>query len=228
MLSRTSGRNAYGRIVGTTAIVPLTLHAGAHTFTLTVTDPGGLSSSATTQVTIQDTTAPLLSVSLSPNSLQPPNHKLIPITATVSASDACSAKVTVRLDSIVSNEPDNGTGDGDQPNDIQATDGGPVPSAATFASSSCERNAPAAGDGRIYTVTYSAADASGNSTSAVAYVVVGTDVTNPAVKSQRDAPIAAITTKITIRTKTTRTTKTGTTTKTMTKIAKATTNPVYI
>ena len=178
-------RNAYGRIVGTTAIVPLTLHAGAHTFTLTVTDPGGLSSSATTQVTIQDTTAPLLSVSLSPNSLQPPNHKLIPITATVSASDACSAKVTVRLDSIVSNEPDNGTGDGDQPNDIQATDGGPVPfgSDVRFFLLRAERSG--GGDGRIYTVTYSAADASGNSTSAVAYVVVGTDVTNPAVKSQR-------------------------------------------
>ncbi len=178
-------RNAYGRIVGTTAIVPLTLHAGAHTFTLTVTDPGGLSSSATTQVTIQDTTAPLLSVSLSPNSLQPPNHKLIPITAAVSASDACSAKVTVRLDSIVSNEPDNGTGDGDQPNDIQATDGGPVPfgSDVRFFLLRAERSG--GGDGRIYTVTYSATDASGNSTSAVAYVVVGTDVTNPAVKSQR-------------------------------------------
>ena len=60
-------RNAYGRIVGTAAVVPLTLRAGTHTFTLTVTDPGGLNSSATTQVNIQDTTAPLLSVSLSPN-----------------------------------------------------------------------------------------------------------------------------------------------------------------
>src|SRR5713226_2347024 len=39
-------------MVGTTAVVQLTLSLGTHTFTLTVTDPGGLSSTATTHVTV--------------------------------------------------------------------------------------------------------------------------------------------------------------------------------
>src|SRR5262249_55306438 len=120
-------KDSNGNVVGNTALVQVTVWPGTRSFTLTVTDPGGLSSSATTQVTVQDTNPPSLSVSLSPNSLQPPNHKLIPITASISASSACSANVSVQLVSITSNEPDNGTGDGDQPNDIQAIGGGPVP-----------------------------------------------------------------------------------------------------
>ena len=167
-----------GNVVGATAIVQLTLSSGTHTFTLTVTDPGGLSSSATTQVTIQDTTAPTLSVSLSPNSLQPPNHKLIPITATVDASDSCSANTAVRLVSITSNEADNGLGDGDQPNDIQAIGGGPVPFGTDVRSFQLRAERSGMGNGRIYTVTYSAIDTSGNTTSASAVVVVGADPTS--------------------------------------------------
>jgi PKD domain-containing protein/K319-like protein len=166
-------KDAAGNVVGTSAIVQRTLSSGTYTFTLTVTDTGGLNSSAATQITIQDTTAPSLSVSLSPNSLQPPNHKLIPIAATVSASDACSTNVSVRLVSITSNEPDNGTGDGDQPNDIQAIGGGPVPFGTDVRSFLLRAERAGSGSGRIYTVTYSATDAAGNSSSASAVVVVG-------------------------------------------------------
>jgi len=172
-------KDAAGNVVGTSAIVQRTLPSGTYTFTLTVTDTGGLSSSAATQITIQDTTAPSLSVSLSPNSLQPPNHKLIPIAATVSASDACSANVSVRLVSITSNEPDNGTGDGDQPNDIQAIDGGPVPFGTDVRSFLLRAERAGGGSGRIYTVIYSATDAAGNSSSASAVVVVGAQSGDP-------------------------------------------------
>lgn len=172
-------KDAAGSIVGTTAIVQLTVPTGTYSFTLTVTDPGGLSSSASTQITVQDTTSPFLSVSLSPNSLQPPNHKLIPITATISASDACSLNVSVQLVSIVSNEPDNGTGDGDQPNDIQAINGGPVPFGTDVRSFLLRSERSGGGAGRIYTVTYTATDASGNATSASAYVVVGATLPDP-------------------------------------------------
>src|SRR5947208_2659394 len=41
-----------GNVVGTTAVVQLTLPVGMHTFTLTVTDPGGLSSMASTVITV--------------------------------------------------------------------------------------------------------------------------------------------------------------------------------
>ena len=178
-------RDASGNIVGTAAVARLTLPSGVYSFTLTVTDPGGLSSSASTQVTIQDATPPDLSVSLSPNSLQPPNHKLIPITATISASDACSANVAVSLDSITSNEPDNGTGDGDQPNDIQAIGSGPVPFGTDVRSFLLRAERAGGGNGRIYTVTYSATDAAGNSTSTVAYVVVGATLPDPPPDKKR-------------------------------------------
>ncbi|HJZ62799.1 MAG TPA: PKD domain-containing protein [Candidatus Acidoferrum sp.] len=172
-------KDSNGNVVGTTAIAQVTVSSGTRAFTLTVTDPGGLSSSASTQVTVQDTTAPSLSVSLSPNSLQPPNHKLVPIYAAVSASDACSANLAVSLVSIISNEPDNGTGDGDQPNDIQAISGGPVPVGTDVRSFLLRAERSGGGDGRIYTVTYSATDAAGNSTSASSVVVVGTALPDP-------------------------------------------------
>jgi len=171
-----------GKTIGTTANVQLTLAQGTYSFTLTVTDPGNLSSTATTSVTVQDTASPTLSVSLSPNSLQPPNHKLVLITATVSAKDACSANPAVQLVSITSNEPDEGSGDGDQPNDIQAAGGGPVPFGTDVRSFQLRAERSGMGSGRIYTVTYSAADASGNKTSASAVVVVGATLTDPPLR----------------------------------------------
>lgn len=171
-----------GAVVGTTANVQVTLSPGTYTFTLTVTDPGGLSSTATTSITVQDTTSPTLTFALSPNSLQPPNHKLALITATVNAADACSANTAVRLVSITSNEPDEGSGDGDQPNDIQAAGGGPVPFGTDVRSFLLRAERSGMGSGRIYTVTYSATDAAGNTTSASGVVVVGATLADPPLK----------------------------------------------
>ena len=164
--------NETGTIVGTTAIVQVNVGVGAHTFTLTVTDPGGLSSTASTHVTVADTTPPTLQVSLSPNVLWPPNHTLIPITATVEASDTCDANPAVTLVSITSSEPDNGLGDGDRPNDIQAIGGGPIPAGTEVSSFLLRAERSGMGTGRIYTVTYMAKDASGNTASASAQVIV--------------------------------------------------------
>ncbi|HKA04801.1 MAG TPA: HYR domain-containing protein, partial [Acidimicrobiales bacterium] len=75
---------------------------------------------ATQQVKVADTTPPDLTVQLSPTVLWPPDHKLVTITATITVSDTCDPHPTIRLVSITSNEPDNGLGDGDQPDDIQA------------------------------------------------------------------------------------------------------------
>ena len=171
-------KNESGSVVGTTAVVQLTPAMGTHTFTLTVTDTGGLSSMATTHVTVRDTNAPSLHVALSPNVLWPPNHRLMQINATVNANDSCDANPTVALVSITSNEPDEGLGDGDQPNDIQAVGGGPIPFGTDVQSFLLRAERSGMGTGRIYTVTYMARDASGNQSSASAQVSVGSQTTN--------------------------------------------------
>ena len=97
----------------------------------------------------------------------PNNHKLVLVTATITTSDTCDASPDVRLVSITSTEPDNGTGDGDQPNDIQG---------AAFNTDDRQfllRNERSGkGRGRIYTITYSATDDSGNATVRQATVTV--------------------------------------------------------
>ncbi|MFI5125767.1 MAG: PKD domain-containing protein [Candidatus Acidiferrales bacterium] len=164
-----------GNLVGTTAIVQATVSLGTHIFKLTVTDPAGLSSTATTQVTVGDTAPPTLRVMLSPNLLWPPNHKLIPITATVGASDTCDANPAVTLVSVTSNEPDNGSGDGNQPNDIQAIGGGPIAFGTDVLGFLLRAERSGMGKGRVYTVTYMVKGASGNTASASAQVIVPKD-----------------------------------------------------
>ena len=181
-------KNEAGSVVGTTAVVQLTPAMGTHTFTLTVTDTGGLSSMATTHVTVRDTTAPSLTVTLSPNALWPPNHRLVQVTATVVASDSCDPNLALVLLSITSNEPDDGLGDGDQPNDIQAVGGGPIPFGTDVQSFLLRAERSGMGTGRIYTATYMARDASGNQSLASAQVAVGIQTTNPTSKRwDRDA-----------------------------------------
>ncbi len=163
-------KDAANNVVGTTAVVNLALPLGTQTFTLTVTDPGGLSSTATTHVNVVDTTPPTLRVSLSPNVLWPPNHSLVQVTATIEVTDTCDPNPTVELVSITSNEPDNGLGDGDTPNDIQGAVIGTDDQSFFLRA---ERSGT--GTGRIYTVTYRAKDASGNTTLATAQVRVPHD-----------------------------------------------------
>ncbi len=105
-------------------------------------------------------------VSVSPDTLWPPNHKYVDVTATVVVSDNFDPSPTITLVSVTSNEPDNGLGDGDTPNDIVIVDDFNFQLRA-------ERSAT--GDGRIYTITYEVTDACGNSTLATAEVTVPKD-----------------------------------------------------
>ncbi|MCU1243019.1 MAG: hypothetical protein JWO71_3745 [Candidatus Acidoferrum typicum] len=156
-------------VVGSAAIVRLTVTMGVHTFTLTVTDAAGLTSTAATHVTVRDTVAPTLSLSLSPNDLWPPNHKLVQITATVVAGDTCDANPTVQLVSITSSDPLDA-------DDVQAVGGGQVPFGTDVRSFMLSAERSSSQTDRVYTVTYAAKDASGHTTTATAQVQVG----NPA------------------------------------------------
>lgn len=174
-------------LVGTTAVVQLSLTMGVHTFTLTVTDAAGLSASASTHVTVQDTMPPTLTVSVSPNYLWPPNHKLVQITATVSANDVCDANPTVQLVSITSSDPLDS-------DDAETVEGGAIvfPTDARSFLLSAERSNLS--KPRIYTITYRATDAAGHTTLASAQVQVsdpsgwynGTRTRVPKKRKERD------------------------------------------
>lgn len=72
---------------------------------LTATNTSGESSRCSGQVTVLDNTPPQInSISASPSILWPPNHKLVPISLAVSASDNCSA-ASCKVVSVSSNEP---------------------------------------------------------------------------------------------------------------------------
>ena len=119
-----------------------------------------------------DTTPPEISVSVNPEVVWPPNHKMVEITATVEVSDDCDPDPSIVLTSITSNEPDDapGGGDGHTTNDIQGADLNTDDREFLLRA---ERSGQ--GDGRIYTITYTATDASGNSNSASATVMVPHD-----------------------------------------------------
>jgi hypothetical protein len=146
---------------------PQLFKLGTTTVTWSATDDSKNVGHATQQVKIVDTTPPDLTVQLSPTVLWPANHKLVEITATITVTDTCDPNPTVRLVSIKSNEPDNGLGDGDQPNDIQEANFGTDDRVFLLRA---ERSG--LGNGRVYTVTYEASDASGNTTTKQATVSV--------------------------------------------------------
>jgi len=141
------------------ALFPL----GPTPVTWSVRDASNNLGTATQTVTIVDTTPPKIEVKLSPTVLWSPDHKLVPINATITVEDKCDPKPTYKLLSVTSNEPDNGLGDGDTPKDVLiGTDG-------TFMVRA-ERSG--SGTGRIYTVIYEARDATGNASTGQATVVV--------------------------------------------------------
>ena len=126
--------------------------------TYTAIDFSGNKTIATQDVVVEDTVSPTIHVSVSPDNLWPPNHKMKKITANVTTSDTCDADPTTVLTSAVSNEPDNGKADGNTNNDIQGADIGTDDRKLKLRAERLGR-----GDGRIYTITYDATDASGNS-----------------------------------------------------------------
>jgi len=104
-------------------------------------------------ITVKDELPPIITnVSASPNSLWPPNHKMVDVFIAYDSEDNCS-EVTNSL-SVVSNEDVNGTGDGNTSPDWIVIDENNVQLRA-------ERSGQ--GTGRIYTITITSEDDCGNS-----------------------------------------------------------------
>lgn len=123
--------------------------------TLTATDSDGASASCSATVTVVDTMPPTItSVTASPNTLWPPNHKMVPVQVTAATLDNCIAAPVCKITAVSSNEPVNGTGDGDTAPDWQITGDLTVNLRAERSGS---------GSGRVYSITIQCADAAGNS-----------------------------------------------------------------
>jgi hypothetical protein len=106
-------------------------------------------------VTVSDTVAPhVTSATATPAILSPPNHALVNVAITVVATDAVDAAPASRIVAVRSNQPENGTGDGDTAPDWVIT--GPL---------TLQLRAERAGTlgDRIYTITIETTDFSGNS-----------------------------------------------------------------
>ena len=112
----------------------------------------------------EDITPPVLTVSLSPSTIWPPNRKLVPITATITVQDDFDPAPEIQLVSITANEPL----DRSDAKDVQP---GTDDRQFQLKAERKENNKA----GRIYTVTYSATDGSGNMTTASATVTVPHD-----------------------------------------------------
>jgi len=161
----TSGAQVSSATVGgNTASIGISAE-GSTTLTYFAVDNAGNQESPHT-VTVQvDKTPPTPSCSVTPALLWPPNGKLVPVTAVVTAQDAASGPSGFTLTSVTSSEPA-----GAHRADIQDF---VVGSPSTSGQLRAERLG--SGPGRAYTLTYRAFDRAGNSAPCVATVTVPHD-----------------------------------------------------
>lgn len=110
-----------------------------------------------------DTTPPVVTVSVSPATLWSPNHEMVRIDTNVSATDDQDPNPIIKFVGVTVNEPDDGQGDGNTANDVKITQDGQIYLRAERSGS---------GSGRFYTITYQATDNSGNVGFGTADVVV--------------------------------------------------------
>ena len=110
-----------------------------------------------------DTEPPVLTLSVTPDVISPPNHKMIAITPTTTVTDNLDPNPLVELVGVTVNEPEDGQGGGHTVEDVHVTPDGQI-----FVRS--ERSGK--GGSRVYTITYRATDAAGNVSFASADVVV--------------------------------------------------------
>ncbi len=102
----------------------------------------------------------------SPDLLWPVNHKMVPVTVTVSVADAVDPSPITRILSVSSNEAADAAGDGHTEADAQIT--GPL-----TVNLRAERSGT--GSGRVYTILLESRDASGNASQRTVTVAVPHD-----------------------------------------------------
>ena len=160
-----SGAQTIGSTVVAGASTSLTItNEGTTTITFFGTDNVGNIETARTVTINIDKTPPTVSCNASPNTLWPPNNKLVPVNLSVTVTDSLSGPASFNLVSVTSNEPDSGFGD------IQ---GFVIGTPSTSGQLRAQRLGN--GTGRVYTFTYSGSDRASNSASCTTTVSVPHD-----------------------------------------------------
>jgi len=154
---------ANGAFSATLDAAGLALGGGPYPVSFTYAgDANFTSASATSTLTVIDTSAPLIEgVTATPGELRVPNHKMIDVTLSYLATDVGSA-ASCSL-SVTSTESANGLGDGNTSIDWRVID-------PTHVQLRAERSG--LGNGRQYFVTVTCTDAAGNASSATTTVSV--------------------------------------------------------
>jgi len=139
-------------------------------FQLTVTDPGLLSSMASTRVTVVHQNPVCTAAQPSQPVLWTPNHKLIGVQI-LGVTDQDNLSTTIAVTSVTQDEPLNGLGDGDTSPDAVIQGQGVLLRA--------ER--AGGGNGRVYQVTFTATDSKGGTCNGTMTVSVPLDKQGTAV-----------------------------------------------
>jgi hypothetical protein len=153
---------------------------GTNLITLTVSDAAGNATTCAVVLTVSVTTPPQIdSITASPAQISPANHKLVPVTISVAATDHCDPAPVSRIISVASNEPLAPASNSSSPEWVIT---GPL---------TLELKADNNSDGttRIYTITVACTDAAGNtSTGEVTVAVEKPGKTTPALKTKPVPP----------------------------------------
>ena len=143
-------------------------------FTLTrtykATDAAGNFATCTQVITVYDDVAPQISnMQLSQVSMWPPNHTMRDITVSYDVTDNCVSNPAISI-AVTSNEPINGTADGDTDPDWEIIDNHHIRLRAERASN---------GTGRVYTITVTVNDGCNPAVSQSRQVIVAHNITSP-------------------------------------------------
>lgn len=161
-------------VVGTCGVVVCsppsgsTFPVGTTTVNCTATRADGATNTCSFTVSVADNEAPVITgASVDKPVLSPPNHTMVPVTVNYSTTDNCTptSAITCSL-SVTSNEPVDGTGDGDTSPDWEIVDAHNVRLRAERAGTSNDR---------IYTITITCTDGAGNAGSMTVTVKVPHD-----------------------------------------------------
>ncbi len=146
---------------------------GITTVNAKATDAAGNTSTCSFTVRVNDVEPPVIhDLAVLPPVLWPPNHKMKNVTVDYTSTDNCPGPISCAI-TVTSDEPQSGTGNGDQSPDWDILNDHHVKLRA-------ERDGN--GDGRVYTVKVTCTDQYGNSTSGTKTVLVPHDMRSKDIK----------------------------------------------